>query len=260
MLQEVGEILKTYQADERRECLFTILYSDIGKDYYAGHGWAPFPSTHITFPISTKSTSSPADCSVTAKPLEDADLPPLCAHDIQSIRDELACAKDGRVHVALIPDHDTMVWHHMRENFMTQKLLGRSPSIRGAIAGDSGSRVWAIWIRTYYGPVEQADSGNTLHILRLVIENDSPSETATNAEKLKSIIELARREAKEWRSGWVELWNPTPYVKDLVQKVGMEHTEVEREKESIASLRWYGPGSGGTKNIEWVGNEKFGWC
>lgn len=257
MLEEVGEKLKTYQTGIDKECLFSILYSDIGKKYYAAHGWAPFPSTHIEFP-SSPPASSP-DTANSAKALKDADLPPLCALDEKYIRNELANVKDDRVHVALIPDYDTMVWHHMREDFMTNQLFGRSPTTKGAIAGDSGSRVWAVWSRMYTGTLDK-HADNTLHILRLVIENDSASEAAANAEKLKSILEMAQREAKEWRSGHVELWNPTPYVKSLVQTLGVEHSEVQREQDSIASLMWYGPGSGGTENIEWVGNEKHGWC
>jgi GNAT superfamily N-acetyltransferase len=258
MLQEVGEKLKTWQTGEGRECLFSILYSDIGKKYYASHGWAPFPSTHVEFPPSP-SAAAPAPSS-SVRSLTDADLAALCALDEKYIRTELANVKDDRVHIALIPDHDTMVWHHMREDFMTNKLFGRSPTTRGAIVGESGSRVWAVWARMYSGPLDEAKSESTLHLLRLVIENDAEAEAAANAEKLQSILELAQREAREWRAGHVELWNPTPYVKGLVRTLAIEHSEVERQQESIASLRWYGSGSGGVENIEWVGNEKHGWC
>jgi hypothetical protein len=258
MLRDVGERLKTWQTSEGTECLFSILYSDIGKTYYAGHGWAPFPSTHVEFPPSRQvSSQETVDC---AKTLTDADLPQLCALDEQYIRHELSNIKDDRVYVALIPDYDTIVWHHMRENFMTEKLFGHSPAIKGAITGEPESRVWAVWTRMYSGPVDKTDSENTLHILRLVIENGSATETAANAKKLKSILELAQQQAKDWHSGHVELWNPTSYVKSLVKSLGMKHSEVSREQDSIASLRWYGPGSGGVENIEWLGNEKHGWC
>ena len=258
MLREVGEELKTWQASEDTECLFSILYSDIGKTYYARHGWAPFSSTHMEFPPNPQASS--IEMANSAKALTDVELPPLCALDEHYIRHELSNIKDNRVYVALIPDYETMVWHHMRENFMTKKLFRRSPTVKGAIAGDSGSRVWAVWTRMYTGPLDKADSENTLHILRLVIENDSVTETAANAEKFKSILKIAQREAKEWHLGHVELWNPTPYVKILVQYLGVDHAEVEREQDSIASLRWYGLGNGGIENIEWVGNEKHGWC
>lgn len=38
--------------------------------------------------------------------------------------------------------------------------------------GEAGSRIWAIWTHHYYGDPEGPGSGNTLYILRLVIENE----------------------------------------------------------------------------------------
>ena len=58
----------------------------------------------------------------------------------------------------------------------------------------------------------------------------------------------------------VDLWNPTNQVKELVTKTGIEYKTVDRESESIASLMWYGSGSNEVDDIEWVGNEKYGWC
>jgi GNAT superfamily N-acetyltransferase len=47
MLNELGPVLNKWDVDNkipgREECLFSILYSDIGKKYYAKHGWLPFP-------------------------------------------------------------------------------------------------------------------------------------------------------------------------------------------------------------------------
>jgi GNAT superfamily N-acetyltransferase len=255
MLRDLGPTLKEWQVDQstpgQQTCPFSILYSDIGKKYYTKFGWTPFPSTHIAFPPVANSKPS------TAKPLTSPDLEELCALDAQYVRRSLEIAKDGKIHVALIPNHDTMQWHHMREDFVAGKIFGKSPSIKGAIAGEPGSRIWAIWTRAFYGPLKP-DSGNTLHILRLVIEDET--DTKQNAAKLKAILEIAQAEAKEWQVGHVELWNPTEVVKKLVQMTGSEHSEVEREEESIASLMWYGEGSGNTDEIEWVGNEKYGWC
>lgn len=150
-----------------------------------------------------------------------------------------------------------MQWHHMREDFMTAKIFGRSPAIKGALEGSPGSRVWAIWTRSFYGPLVP-ESGNTLHILRLVVEDDKDSKE--NAMKLKEILKIAQADAEEWKLGHVEVWNPTLTLKSLVEKTGLQHSEVEREEESIASLMWYGEGSGKVDEIKWVENEKFGWC
>jgi len=253
MLKELGPILKTWQTTkEIPESPFSFLYSDIGKKFYAGLGWHPFPSTHIAFPPS--SSSSPE----TAQRLECPAIEALCIHDESSIRQQLEKAKDGKTHIALVPNHPQMQWHHLREDFMTRELFGHSPTTKGAIAGPEGARVWAIWTRSFYGHLEDKKSGNTLHILRLVVENDTNTEE--NIEALKGVLEIAQREAEAWRLLGVEVWNPTSYVQGLIEGTGLEHKKIEREEESIASLMWYGLGSGKGDEIEWVGNEKYGWC
>ena len=251
MMRELGPILNTWQTNEKKSCAFSILYSDIGKKYYAGHGWHPFPSTHIAFPPVAGTPNS------TAKRLTSMDLSELCTMDEQYMRRDLQNAKDGKTHVALIPDNDTMQWFHHREDFMTAKIFGRSPTIRGALAGAPGSRVWAIWTRSFSGPLVP-ESENALHILRLVVEDETDSDE--NALKLGEILKIAQAEAAEWKLEHVEVWNPMSTVKSLVEKTGLQHSEVEREEESIASLMWYGEGGGKVDEIVWVGNEKFGWC
>jgi GNAT superfamily N-acetyltransferase len=257
MLTELGRVLKTWQTDPSKpgmeRCSFSILYSDIGKKYYSKFGWGPFPSSHISFPPAPKPTTL-----TTAKPLSYDDLPQLCALDEESVQKQLVAAKDGKTHVALLPNHDCMQWHHLREDFVTPKVVtGTSPpTIKGAIAGDQpGSRIWAYFTRAYYGPLTKMDNGNTLHILRLVIEDES--DTEENARKLKGIIEIAQGEAQEWKLGEVELWNPSEVVMALVKRVGVEFREVERQQESIASLMWYGDAE---EEVVWEQNEKYGWC
>lgn len=253
MLKELGPTLKDWQTDNGgKECPFSILYSDIGKKFYTRYGWQPFPSTHMAFPPS--SVASPE----TAKRLEDPDIESLCELDVEYVRRALENVKDAKIHFALVPDHDQMQWHHMREDFMTNKLFGHSPSTRGAITGVQGSRVWAIWTRSFSAPIDKPESGNILYILRLVIEDDSKLEA--NARALRSVVEIAQKEAEEWKLDHVELWNPTEVVQRLVEQTGLEHDRMEREESSIASLMWYGEGSGKVDEIEWVANEKYGWC
>lgn len=253
MLSELGRILRTWQTDSKTDCKFSILYSDIGLKFYAALGWKPFPSTHISFPP----TEEPRTAG-TAALLRTSDLVELCALDERYIRKQLAEAKDGKTHVVIIPEYDQMQWFHLREEFLCKHIFGPNKpglDVKGAISqGPVGSRVWAVWTRSFYGPLVH-ESGNVLHILRLVVEDEKAS---TNTESLRGILEIAQAEAKQWQLNEVELWNPTPVVKEMVQKSGLEHSEVIRDKESIASLMWYG--SGNADDVEWVGNEKFGWC
>ncbi|CZS96298.1 uncharacterized protein RAG0_05680 [Rhynchosporium agropyri] len=255
MLKELAPVLKTWQVDpntpERQSCPFSILYSDIGTKYYAKFGWDTYPSTHFAFPPAASSTSR-----TDIRPLTSADIPALCAKDEEYLRKQLDIeAKDGKTHVALIPNHDSMQWHHKREEFVTSKIFKKSPTIKGAITGEPGSQVWAVWTRAFYGPLDPK-SGNTLHILRLVIEDERDEEG--NVEKLKGILQIAQAEAQEWQLNEVDVWNPSEYLKGLVEKTGVESRFVVRDAESIASLMWYGEGD--KEDVRWVANEKFGWC
>lgn len=256
MLKELGLKLKEWQTDKSQgepDCPFSFLYSDIGKKYYAAHGWHVFPSTHVTLPP----TELPSTSTVKVQLLRDDDIEALCILDESRIRKELSENKDSRIQVALIPEHDVFAWHHLREEFMTRKIFGKTPEIKGAVAGALGSRVWAIWTRSFYGPIVP-ESGNALHLLRLVIEDNTSSDQ--NAEQLKSILQLAQAEALEWKASEVQFWNPTETVKELMHKTGLEWKEEDRQEESITSLMWYGEGSGKSDEIAWVANEKYGWC
>jgi hypothetical protein len=276
MMRELGKALRVWQTEEvNMACAFSVLWSDIGKLYYAGHGWQPFPSTHVAFPPVALPPVALRKGNPTAQTLAIEELKTLCELDERLIRQQLTSAHDGKTHACLVPDFETMGWHHYRENFLCKKIFGKEPQIRGAITGSPGHRMWAIWTRSYYGPIDAPDSSNTLHILRLVHEEEKSlnsagatashtsvdnEQLATQAKMLQAIIEIAQAEAAAWGLRHVEVWNPTPLVQALIQRTSLEHTKVEREEESIPSLMWYGQEPGKVQDLEWIGNEKFGWC
>lgn len=99
-----------------------------------------------------------------------------------------------------------------------------------------------------------------LYILRLVVEDESTSREEENAKKLEAVLKIAQREAKEWGLNGVTAWNVNDNTKGLLRKAGVEHEEVDREEDSICQLRWYGEGKSNMESLEWVVNEKFGWC
>lgn len=266
MMTDLGHILRTWQIDPkipgRSNIPASILFSDIGKKFYANHGWLPFPSSHIALPPIPKDPAA-LEKSI-AQPLKETDIPPLCALDVFYIRRVLENApEDNKTHIALLPDYATVQWHHLRENVMSESIFNKAPIIKGAIAGKTpGSRVWAYWTRGYYGPIDSSASGNCLHILRLVIEDET--NTSENAQKLEAVLRYAQMEASEWKMNDVQFWNPTTLVGELLERGGLggegNWVRVEREEESVASLMWYGEGEGGTEEVEWWGNEKYGWC
>lgn len=270
MLKELGPALRTWQAEKGHEVFFSVLYSDIGKVFYAKSGWAAYPSAHLAFPARALAPTSgkqgeeevrttngsgplPAPAAAKALPIGYHEPAELCAADEQLLRESLPrrAAEAGRTTVALVPDLESVLWHLMREDFIVKHVFGgRTPAVRGAVCGERGRRVWAVWTRAYYGEV------GTLHFLRFVVEDeDAPEED--NAAGIRAVVEVARAQAAEWRCREVQTWNPSPKMRALVEKAGLEAEYVERDSESIASLMWYG---GESNNVDWFYNEKFGWC
>lgn len=210
-----------------------------------------------------------------ARLLHKKDLVELCNTDEALLRSnmEKQSSKLHNVQVAFIPDLETYQWHHAREEFVANELLGRVPQVKGAIVGSKeGSRVWGIWTRTF----GDTPGKNTMHILRLVIEGEPGSRSQIRGSQNKladlehsskehvlaaaSVLLAAQHEAANWTMRDVQLWNPTPLSVLAAQEVEPSARITERECESIASLRWHAIEPMLGADVEWVANEKFGWC
>lgn len=209
-----------------------------------------------------------------AKLLHANDLVKLCNIDEALLKAELErySHNSSEVRVALVPDYQTYRWHHSREEFVANKLFGKSPSVKGAIVdGEEGNRVFCVWTRTFGNTVAE----NILYILRLVIENERPlseyeCESGSNQLSLKlsselvilatmAVLSAARQEAAAWAMQKVVLWNPTPLAVLAAQELEPTAKTSDREIESIPSLRWYGSKEE-SESVKWVANERFGWC
>ncbi|KAI2618758.1 hypothetical protein GGR54DRAFT_142084 [Hypoxylon sp. NC1633] len=290
MLAELGAALRTWQQQgdgNGGPVRCSALWSDIGKTYYAAKGWAAYPSSHVEFPAAVSASVS-AGRDGEASPITYGDLAALCERDETLLRARLVrvARETGRVCVAFAPDHDTLRWHLYRDDFIASVLFRSqaapsaadpSTSIKGALAGSGGCRVWAVWSRNYGGgsgsPAEDV-ARNTLYILRLVVEPEAGSGGEGEGEggggrgqgnedvlaAFKAVLRTALREAAAWHLGKVDLWNPSPAVRRLVEDCGLEHRWVHRDTDSIPSMMWYGDGDGDGDRVEWIANEKYCWC
>lgn len=129
-----------------------------------------------------------------------------------------------------------------------------------AIFGPDGHRVWAVWTHRFYEPPSETASMNTLHISRLVIENEVLWESDLQVEALRAVLWAAQAEAAQWGLHSVKFWGPSTAVQEMVKRTGIEYRHQDREEDETCSLRWYGGGSGLEDEVEWAGNEKYGWC
>ncbi|KAI1203854.1 hypothetical protein F5X97DRAFT_3595 [Nemania serpens] len=146
------------------------------------------------------------------------------------------------------------------------------------------TRMWAIWMRNYGEDAASNPAKNTLYILRLVIDNTPTTTSNENGNPLPppdpkamqlafdAIMHSAIDAARAWHCGSVHLWNPTPVVRGLIAGSGLAHKLVDREVDSIPSMRWYVSDNGvgsedgetgkgkGREVVDWVANEKYCWC
>ncbi|KAK2067231.1 hypothetical protein P8C59_000989 [Phyllachora maydis] len=291
MMRELGARLRGWQAaddhdhDHDNAALFSVLHSDVGRDFYARLGWRPMEAVHYAFPpaapVAADEKKEPMDgpskeeldTSITAVPIRYHDLAELCAVDEQLLAQTLArraadpAVRPGTHLFALQPELDAMLWHMMREDYMTTHIFGRTASVRGAVVAlppaPAPRRVWAVWARGYYGGLKRAE-GNTLHVLRVAVEDEAarPTTPAELAAALGAILAVARAEAAAWHVQDVQLWNPEPAVRAAIAACGVPYAVVERQTESIPSVMWYGQAEGGQgePELEWVANEKYAWC
>jgi hypothetical protein len=238
-----GEPVKSAASIETERPLFSVLFSDIGRKFYAARGWRAYPSTHIALPAA----SAPDDSTSSAAPsnlppvrlLSTADLPSLCARDEVLIRTRLAHTK-SQTHqnpaIAIIPDHATIAWHHARENFFARELGGReSPKFKGGLVylqppnaspqgttGDSsggGGKIWCYWNRVWTEHNDDKDP-NTLYILRLaaddeevmnkvLVEEEGDAADDVVVEAVAALLHAARVQAREWGMKKVCMWSPS---------------------------------------------------
>ncbi|KAI9730343.1 MAG: hypothetical protein M1834_005853 [Cirrosporium novae-zelandiae] len=274
LIKELGDKLRTWH---HQEAVFAVLYSDIGKKFYTAHGWNPFPSTHISLPAVLNGDRA------SSTPIFTSNLAEYCRDDENALRKSLSSNSNlsSNTKVALIPDAETMHWHHAREEFLAKELFGRLPDKKGAAVGSApGERVWCIWTRTF----GDNENPHVLRILRMVVEGedwqsrlgqgnegneDRCSQPLAKLQgenrdekvlKIMTALSEAQAEAQRWNISEVQLWNPSPLTILAAKNIDPSITVVNREETSIASLKWYGVANKLYNSVEWIANEKYGWC
>lgn len=268
MIQELGRKLDSLQP--KQEDRLSLLWSDIGKKFYNQLGWKPMPSSHIQLPPVDRTTYAaikarlglPAVQDVLRTNLDDLICKPECERVKMILgRDSAAEEAKDKTLICIRPDIEHMTWHHAREEFIADALLGKKPDIKGAISAshdlDKLTQPAAVWTRVFGSTVDE----NCLHILHLAI----PPYTAAGRSKvinaLASLLLQAQLEARTWdmRQG-VQLWNPDEVIIETAKLLAGQEGDVAltfREEESIASLRYEGVD---LNQVEWRFNEKYAWC
>lgn len=253
-------LLRHVQEAMDRDSDLSVLYSDIGRQYYSNLGWHVFPSEEVTLtyipPTSTSSNETPAlqhTQPESIRYLRIEELRNLCDVDKRHL-----CARfsqipaDGASHVAFIPSFAQMSWQIARAEFVAGKLLnGKSPENRGAIT--SSGQAWIYWDHDW--------KSKKLKVLKVVTVMESSPQQRIN--DIRVLVEAALVEATTWGLGTVLLWNPDEETTLGCKAVGDVHPHDidvvfdERIDDSIPSLRW---ADGKRKETVWEDNYYYCWC
>lgn len=261
MLEELSTKLDTWNMEKqpRGRALFTILFSDIGKNFYAQFGWRAFQSSHFALPPIAVAVSNGS--AGKTRDLYAEDVQRYMCNDtvLSKLREQLRVAslKSPGAKVAILPNYDHFVWHWAREEFFAENMFNHrsKPVIKGA--GNDEARVYCAWNRNFGEKTED----NILYILRWVYdEPTSAEEEQSLVEAMAGLLRRAQVEAHEWNLHTVEFWNPTPLLQKAVALLDPDAQIVHREKSSISSLRWSGAEQGLGDHVEWFLNEKYTWC
>lgn len=250
MLQNLQENM-----DAESEC--SVLYSDIGKTYYANLGWDTFPSDQATIHLHADKLNLP-DVPKT-RYLKIDELPPLCEKDVAMIKAKFAklAADHTKTHIAFAPDFAQISWQLAREQFMAGILFKRQIERRGAIT--TNGRSWVYWDHDW--------REKKLKIMRLATLDPDPDTTvaaASEEEKVWDVVELlqaAAAEAAEWGLKKVLVWSPdattTQGIKGFHNLYEKEVDVIfdERTDGSIPSFRWKGGRS--TADTRWEDNHYY---
>lgn len=208
-----------------RRCVGTVLYSDIGRDFYARLGWKTHPTNWqlvlppLARPVETipeaatapevgddRITVGPLSC----RPVTVADIPKLCALDETDIRTSLmkmGTSSDCEVKgdntnkhdgggdvVVILPDANQLLWHFEKVDFPYREVVGTPPVVKGAqifSIGDGGDcqepLAWAVWIHKFATfPKRHQGTGRTEDGLEG--EEDSHTDTQKNTLRVLRLV------------------------------------------------------------------------
>lgn len=236
----------------------SVLYSDIGRTYYANLGWDVFPSDQATIHLEGDRFSVPEPAATRYLTLEE--LKPLCHKDVAGVQAKFQrLASDHRkTHVAFSPSYAQVAWQLAREQFMAKVMFKREIEKRGAIT--TNGRSWIYWDHDW--------REKKLKVLRIVSLDSDPETGVTimDESKIRDIVELLRAAAAEavhWGLEKVLVWNPDDNTTMGIKGFHNFHEEdvdvvFDERNSSLSCFRWNGGRH--TQDTTWEDNYYYCWC
>ncbi|CAG8635713.1 1722_t:CDS:2 [Dentiscutata heterogama] len=211
---------------------FSFLYSDIGTEFYGRFGWKAYPLKEVRFKVDNNFTTL-SENSAEIVAIDQSNLESVIQQDCEYIKKEFS--KLNKKSLVVLPINPTYNWFFERSKYLSKS--NECSNILGVkILKEQDIRGFIIWCPDF--------QYNKLEILRF--RSDSQQTT-------QLLIEKAKQEASRFKFKQVILWNPDLRLFDLSRKVEVEVVEMTKK---LPSLAWYMDDG----DVDWVLNEKYGWC
>ncbi|OZJ06603.1 hypothetical protein BZG36_00439 [Bifiguratus adelaidae] len=201
--------------------IMSHLYSDVGRQFYDQLGWKAYPAPEVKFPLLGGQCGG-SDWETLPEGVEwitEDEVPSILEQDQKLIMEELKARTDENSVVCIEPTVEKFDWLLTRSRFYASKL--DFPHIEHCGVKMPGTSDFALFFYVF--------SDNVLIISRL---------RSTSPDRTRLFIQAAMIQARLYNlTEGVHVWDPQcESFSDVVEII-------ERKKDSIPSLAWFGEGN-----------------
>ena len=212
-------------------CVASVLYSDVGPDFYARCGWRTMESKSLKI-SNRRAPFMERKAVMVSLP----NLKPFIELEENQLSLEIKSQKDDAF--VIVPTYNNTEWFHVRSRFYAElKFPSKMLENCGAMIGKD----WISWWQDFNDQ-------------KLVVLNMR----ASNQDSVELLLNAALEEAENWQFGVVEIWDPSTIVIAAGTRVA-EHIELIDRDQSLSCVAFWGPDKK-PANPNWFRNEKYAWC
>jgi hypothetical protein len=152
-LREVSKIFRSVVVS-----VGSMLYSDIGSEYYAKLGWIPTTSNTQLEVLASESIKLMCAEYLTSEKLEELCIINQEVRRVSLVNDETSSKK-----MAVIPDLQHMQWHHAKEESVRLSNSFREDALcQRYYHWFTRLEIWVVWTHRYDSDPRQVPNENTL--------------------------------------------------------------------------------------------------
>lgn len=233
------------------KALVSVLYSDVGPNFYGKLGWRTHPSRMATLAVDHPRNASTDDSASLSPFVLSEDLDTFLQTDNERLVTELTSTQlEGRDAFVMLPTRDSTEWQFcMGVHYAQVKEVGEFPTRCGVKINDNA---FVMWCHNYL-------KEPTLFITRARFPGGDDATATTRA-----LLTAALQEARKFKLKTVAIWDPPEILLHADVRSHLEIELVEREF-SLSSAMVFHHGRVSVESDanaplpKWLHNEKYAW-